>query len=370
MLFRREACDSMHVYATTRLHLSDAEAYLRITVARVSRRYPAVLSMLADGRLHLTAIALLAPHLDRHGGEALLVRAVHLSKREVERLVAEIAPRPDAPSRIRRLPERRAFRPDGAEPPAAEAGPGAPGDPVSVSPSGDASGAPSAPASTLAEGAPPAAPAASTALTDRPRFPAMVAPTAAARYKVQFSAGQELHDQIRRAQALLRHQVPDGDLTAIFERAMTLLLRDLERTRFAATTAPRPKAAPADPTPTSRHIPAAIKRAVWKRDGEQCTFRDRSGRRCPARERLEFHDLVAFAHGGEHSESNLTLRCSMHNAYQADLDFGAEFMAARRRGSPARCPPVVYGSGSRASDRARRPVRATILGPRSPRGSC
>jgi hypothetical protein len=36
-LFLREACPSMHFYATSRLHLSDAEAYLRITVARVSR---------------------------------------------------------------------------------------------------------------------------------------------------------------------------------------------------------------------------------------------------------------------------------------------------------------------------------------------
>src|SRR6266545_6636207 len=35
-LYLREACPSMHIYATLRLHLSDAEAYLRITVARVT----------------------------------------------------------------------------------------------------------------------------------------------------------------------------------------------------------------------------------------------------------------------------------------------------------------------------------------------
>jgi hypothetical protein len=72
---------------------------------------------------------------------------------------------------------------------------------------------------------------------------------------------------------------------------------------------------------------------VWTRDEEQCTFRDREGRRCPARERLEFHHLTPFAQGGDHSASNLTLRCASHDAYQADLDFGAEFMAERRTGA-------------------------------------
>ena len=102
---------------------------------------------------------------------------------------------------------------------------------------------------------------------------------------------------------------------------MTLLVRELERARFAATNAPRMAAHEADPTPSSRRIPDPIKRAVWARDEEQCTFRDRKGRRCPARERLEFHHLVPFGQGGDHSASNVTLRCAAHNAYQADLDF-------------------------------------------------
>ncbi len=100
----------MHVYATTRLHLSDAEAYLRITAARLSRRFPMVLDMLADGRLHLSAIAKLAPHLREDNAEVLLGRAARRSKREIELLVAELAPRPDVPSRMRRLPDAPAVR--------------------------------------------------------------------------------------------------------------------------------------------------------------------------------------------------------------------------------------------------------------------
>ena len=55
----------MFAYCTQALHLSEAEAYLRIAAARASREHPFLLSMLADGRLHLTAIAKLAPHLTR-----------------------------------------------------------------------------------------------------------------------------------------------------------------------------------------------------------------------------------------------------------------------------------------------------------------
>jgi hypothetical protein len=160
-----------------------------------------------------------------------------------------------------------------------------------------------------------------------------VVPIAPARFKVQFTAGAELHDKIVRAQALLRHQISDGDLAAVFDRAMTLLVRELERERFASTKAPRKELSDVDPTPTSRYIPAPVRRAVWGRDGGQCTFRDRHGRRCPARERLEFHHLTPFAQGGDHSEANVTLRCRMHNAYQAKLDYGPDFIEACRKGS-------------------------------------
>src|SRR6266545_4079166 len=82
-------------------------------LARVSRRCPVVLALLADGRLHLSAIAKLAPHLGNENGEALLGRAVHKSKREIEVLIAELAPRPDVPSLMRRLPAE--LRPDGVQ---------------------------------------------------------------------------------------------------------------------------------------------------------------------------------------------------------------------------------------------------------------
>src|SRR5882672_5041394 len=106
-LFAREAFPSMFAYCMDVLHLSEAEAYLRISAARASRKHPILLTMLGDGRLHLTAIALLAPHLTRENRERLLERATHRSKRQIEELIAEIAPRPDVPAVMRKLPERR-----------------------------------------------------------------------------------------------------------------------------------------------------------------------------------------------------------------------------------------------------------------------
>jgi hypothetical protein len=343
----------MHVYATARLYLSDAEAYLRITAARLSRRFPVVLDMLADGRLHLSAIARLAPHLRVDNADTLLARAAHRSKREVELLVAKIAPRPDAPSRMRRLPTPPAARPTvGVGQLVPDIAAGAAPDAVPAPPTAT----PAAPV-IASSGVP-------TAVTDMPVASAIIAPLAPARYKVQFTAGTELHEKITRAQGLLRHQIPDGDLGAVFDRAMTLLIRELERARFAATNAPRKSAHEADPTPASRRIPDPIRRTVWTRDAEQCTYRDRSGRRCPARERLEFHHLVPFGKGGDHSPSNVTLRCAAHNALQADLDFGAAFMAGRRQSSRARERQARYRVVHAATPFGEGPAAGTARGAR------
>ena len=56
-----------------------------------------LLTMLEDGRLHLSGIVELAPHLTDENCDELLARATHKTKREILELVAEIAPKPDVP---------------------------------------------------------------------------------------------------------------------------------------------------------------------------------------------------------------------------------------------------------------------------------
>jgi 5-methylcytosine-specific restriction endonuclease McrA len=117
----------------------------------------------------------------------------------------------------------------------------------------------------------------------------------------------------------LRHTIPDGDVSAILDRALTLLLADLSRTKFAATDRPRRSATTSS---RSRHIPAAVKRDVWTRDGGRCAFQGEQGR-CAETGFLEFHHVVPYADGGETSVSNIQLRCRTHNQYEANLWSGA-----------------------------------------------
>ena len=105
-LYAREASSCLFNYCTDVLHLSEPVAQLRITAARASRRYPVILTMLEDGRIHLSAIGLLAKHLTDANYEEVLTRATHKSKRQIKELVAELAPKPDAPASIRKVPVR------------------------------------------------------------------------------------------------------------------------------------------------------------------------------------------------------------------------------------------------------------------------
>src|SRR5882724_865769 len=69
-----------------------------------------------------------------------------------------------------------------------------------------------------------------------------------------------------------RHRIPDGDLAAILERALDLLIEDVKKERFAVGR--KARQAPKEEVGSSRHIPDAIKRAVYERDEGRCTFAD------------------------------------------------------------------------------------------------
>ena len=87
-LYRQHAYSSMFEYCVRALHLSESEAYLRIGAARLGRRFPRVLPMLANGEPHLTALKLLAPVLDEANCDELLAAARFKSKQQIELLLA------------------------------------------------------------------------------------------------------------------------------------------------------------------------------------------------------------------------------------------------------------------------------------------
>src|SRR6266571_6737428 len=96
---------SLFNYCCEVLHLSEPATYNRIQVARAARAFPAILPMLAEGRLSLATVRLLAPRLTSENQQELLAQASGKSKRAVEEMLARYFPRPDVPSSVRKLPD-------------------------------------------------------------------------------------------------------------------------------------------------------------------------------------------------------------------------------------------------------------------------
>ncbi len=159
----------------------------------------------------------------------------------------------------------------------------------------------------------------------------LIEPLSPARYKVQFTASAELRDKLERLRALVRSSVPDGDLAAIIEAAVTEKLESLEARRLGRTRRPIKRLVDTDRTPRTRHIPAPVKRIVHARDEGRCAFVDEKGRRCTACVGLQFHHRHTSATGGDHSPANLSLLCSAHNRYLAEIDFDRRAMAGHDR---------------------------------------
>ena len=311
-LFAREACDSMFVYCTDVLHLSEQEAYLRISAARAAREHPMLLTMLSDGRLHLSGIAKLAPHLTPANRDVLLERATHKSKRQIEVLVADLAPRPDVPALIRKLPDR---------------GPGMIAASVATLTGGE-----------LGPDRVPAAPNPAARPTPLP----VVEPLGSSRFKVQFTASAAFCEKIERLKALMLSSAPDGDLARILETAVTEALDRREARRFAKVKTPRKALANTDIAASrSRYIPAPVRRASHSSDDGRCAFVGSGGRRCGTHRDVQFHHVVAWARGGDPSPRNIRLMCRTHNVYLAEKDYGKAVMARFRRIHRASEPPAT-----------------------------
>jgi hypothetical protein len=321
--------------------------------------------------LNLSTLRLLGPHLDQDNHERLLAMAKGRGKREVEELVARIAPRPDVSSSIRRLPgpprpsialralaapESEAVTVHGCSLVAGESrSTPAPSADVRSPALGEPASAAPAERPECAQGPRTAAPLRGSA---RPQSD--IAPLAPERYRIQLTVGRETHDRLRRLQDLLRRELPDGDPAAIFDRALTALEDKVRRTRQAATSSPRPAR---DGSVRSRHVPASVKRAVWRRDGGRCAFVAASGRRCCERAFLEIHHQEPFGAGGETSAANLSLRCRPHNVHEAERVFGRWSPGPPPRERAARLQARDSAAGRPGASDPKRPISPSAPAP-------
>jgi 5-methylcytosine-specific restriction endonuclease McrA len=155
-----------------------------------------------------------------------------------------------------------------------------------------------------------------------------VKPLAPGRFGLQVTIAGSTHDKLRYAQELLGAQGAAGDLAQVLDRALDALIARLERRKLAATS--KPRRTPGRPNRDSRHVPAEVRRDVWRRDQGRCTFVSDSGRRCECRTGLQFDHLHPFGRGGEATESGIRLRCRAHNQFEAERTYGPEFMRHKR----------------------------------------
>src|SRR6266571_2438712 len=103
-LYAAHGYGSLFSYCTQALRLSEDAACNRIDAARTCRRFPAILDLLASGDVTLTTVRLLGRHLTPENHQSVLARAKGRTRQQIDVLVAELAPRPDVPSSVRRVP--------------------------------------------------------------------------------------------------------------------------------------------------------------------------------------------------------------------------------------------------------------------------
>ena len=103
---------------------------------------------------------------------------------------------------------------------------------------------------------------------------------------------------------------------------------------------------------TSRVIPAAVKRAVWRRDRGRCSYVDRtSRRRCGSQHLLQIDHVVPYARGGAADPNNLRLLCAAHHRHR---HAGAGFGPGEDRQTPVPLSAAAEGeTGESRSPRSR-----------------
>jgi len=233
---------SMHAFCVNELGFSDDAAFKRIQAARAARRFPVLFLALAEGRLHLTAVCLLAPHLTVENVHELILAATHRRQPEIEAMLARRLSLPPAPMRDRAIV--RAIPPVASVPEVAvpqvdfltaestadssEGGP-AKGGPAGGS--GDARtirGVEEKEIGMVRPGvddAPRSGPGPHPGDSTQPQE----------RYLIRFTVEKRVHDKLRYAQALLSHAVPSGDVAQVIDRALEILIKEFERRKFGAT---------------------------------------------------------------------------------------------------------------------------------------
>jgi hypothetical protein len=387
-LFLDLGYSSLFEYCVEKLGLCESTAGRHIAAARACRNHPAAFDMVASGTLHASALSLMRKHLTSENAGELFELCSRRSARQVEELLAARFPQPDVRDLVRRLPTRTgatldtecsaqqsaAIDPSSERSRAPETAPveadvgTVPVDAHSHTPSTE----PARDYDSLSRGASSASGAAAT----KPR---RIEPLSADRFGVHFTADGEFCALLERVRGLAPrrvsrsvsgHRLPSGDLMTLLKRGLEAYERELEKARFAVGRKTRrsrhveslPEAPSPDPNPgpslnavsnpapkpnhnptRRRHCPAEVARAVFMRDGKQCTYVSPDGRRCGATRCLELDHIDPFVEGGRETIQNLIFALpspqSMVCAAVLWLEAYACGNAARSKATRCTAPP-------------------------------
>ena len=260
---------SMLTYCMGELRYSEDTALRRIGVARAARRFPAIYPAIADGRLNLTAVLLIKPHLRPENAVELLSAIANRTKREIERLIAERWPQALALERVGKM----------------KVVPIAPG------------------------------------LYEIRVVVRQTTLDGLNRSRELMSHANPSGDM----DVVLDRLARSGN--AQMEKRKFAATENPRRTRSGASDGHIENSLPTRSRASdSRHLPAEVRRAVYLRDGGQCIFVDARGRRCESRHQLEYDHIVPVARGGTSTVGNLRLLCRAHNHIAAIATFGLAFM--------------------------------------------
>ena len=203
---------SMHAFLVKELRFSDDAAFKRIQAARVARRFPALFAAMADGRLHLTGVCLLAPHLTIENARELVEAATHRRQPEIEAMLARrfLAPPVSERTIVRAVPPKAPVTSSEVAVPQVDwltvetPVDGTKDDPVLHQP------LPSLPS------------------------PSPPATGPSERYLVKLMITKSVYDKLCHVQALLSHSIPSRDLAEVLDRALSALIGEVERRRFGS----------------------------------------------------------------------------------------------------------------------------------------
>jgi hypothetical protein len=286
------------------LGLSKGAAHFRKVAAELVQRFPEVVEPLRDGRLCLSSVVELARVATRENFPQVLPRFFHRSRREAREVAVEISPAAVIPRREVTTPVEVSARA------------------AALSGQGQATGVQPVELESPVHAVPPLSPMADRGLN-------VAEPLTADLRRLHVTVSRRFVAKLEEARSALSHSHPGARAEEILEAGLDLILAPHAR-RKGMVAKPRKEARPCG----TAHIPARVKREVWKRDQGRCQWpiAGKAGGICGSTLRVQFDHVVPRARDGPSTVAGVRLLCAFHNDLAARQVFGDGFMDRYSRG--------------------------------------